>query len=153
MLRAGAMVTDVLNEMESFDFIPTEPQLHRLLTLLSDLSNDLPLWINNGWTPNEVRAGLEEYPDDYYDDLDDFDDLDDDFDDDLDDDLDDLDDGFDDLDDDFEDDEFADGDFVDVPATEIFRKLSGMLGEDFVDNFKAMLKEDLENEEGDSRKK
>ena len=40
--------------LEANDYIPEEAHLNRVLTLLMNMANSLPLWLNNGWSPDEL---------------------------------------------------------------------------------------------------
>ena len=42
--------------LEDNGFIPDESQVQQLLTLWQNLCNGLPVWPNNGWSPNELMS-------------------------------------------------------------------------------------------------
>ncbi len=42
--------------LEGYGFIPDESQVQPLLTLWQNLCNGLPIWPNNGWSPNEIAS-------------------------------------------------------------------------------------------------
>ena len=42
--------------LDAHGFIPDKSQVQKLLTLWQNLCNGLPVWPNNGWSPNEVMS-------------------------------------------------------------------------------------------------
>lgn len=42
--------------LEDYGFIPDESQVQPLLTLWQNMCNGLPIWPNNGWSPNEIAS-------------------------------------------------------------------------------------------------
>ena len=45
--------------LEAYGFVPDECQLQTLLTLWQNMCNGLPVWPNNGWSPNEIRDHMQ----------------------------------------------------------------------------------------------
>jgi uncharacterized protein YecA (UPF0149 family) len=43
--------------LEANDFIPEASQIQNVLDLYQNLCNSLPIWPNNGWSPNELLQG------------------------------------------------------------------------------------------------
>ena len=55
---AWGATTDALENyfgiLEDNDYIPEKAHLNRLINLLMNMANSLPIWANNGWSPNEL---------------------------------------------------------------------------------------------------
>ena len=56
----------LFDTLERNDFVPEANQMQDILDLWSDLSNGLPIWPNNGWSPNELAQMERALPAEFY---------------------------------------------------------------------------------------
>lgn len=55
-LVGAQCMKDELEILRDHGVEPTEAMLRRLVGLLADMGNAIPVWTNNGWSPNELMA-------------------------------------------------------------------------------------------------